>query len=86
MYFRNKDGELMIPSVKRQDHDDCPKCGNKIGFAFGTCSDCGFNHYDYEYRYIKVDVDMLNSIPENIKNYLIKQHDKSIDFRNTLWF
>ena len=32
----------------------CPHCGNTLGFAFGTCCECGYNSLDKEFKHIKV--------------------------------
>lgn len=79
--YLGKDGKVLMKPERNVDHDSCPKCGNRMGFAFGTCVDCGFNYLDYDYKYIKVDVDKL---PESIKWYLIDNHDRSVDFKNRL--
>lgn len=34
----------------------CPACNNCIGFAFGTCVECGFNQYHGEFETIKIPV------------------------------
>jgi predicted ATP-dependent serine protease len=53
----------------------CEKCGNKIGFAFGTCCECGWNHLDKTYHIIKVNV---SDLPDDIKYLLIQKHNKSV--------
>lgn len=53
----------------------CEKCGNRLGFAFGTCVQCGYNYLDKQYHHIKVYVDDL---PEDIKWRLIDKHDESV--------
>lgn len=35
-------------------HDDCPHCGNRVGFAFGTCIECGWNYLTRKFHWIKV--------------------------------
>lgn len=44
-----------------QDFKGCPHCLNQIGFAFGTCSACGYNYVEHRFRWIKVYVDDLDS-------------------------
>ena len=55
--------------------DGCPNCKNTIGFSFGTCGRCGWNHISNEYDYIKVNV---NFLPDEIRDFLIDRHDDSI--------
>jgi len=50
---------------------ECPKCKNTIGFVFGTCGRCGWNHLSHQWENIKVRVDDL---PEDIQYYLIQKH------------
>lgn len=55
----------------------CPKCGNRLGFAFGTCIDCGYNRNTEKYDEIKVDTDILRTyLPKEIYQYLLEQHEK----------
>jgi len=39
----------------------CPKCKNEKGFVFGTCIDCGWNHLDDTFHWIKVNIDALRT-------------------------
>ena len=56
---------------------ECPKCGNTIGFGFGTCVECGYNYLDNTYRYIKVDTEILKQlVPLHVFKFLVKEHDK----------
>ena len=56
--------------------DCCPKCKNKVGFAFGTCIQCGYNHLDGEYTRIEVDMEVLERyIPPYILSRLIERHE-----------
>jgi len=32
----------------------CEKCGNTMGFVFGTCTTCGWNSISKEYSWAKV--------------------------------
>lgn len=57
----------------------CEKCGNRIGFAFGTCCNCGWNYLDKTYHSIKVSVDDLASLPIELKWYLIDKHNERIE-------
>jgi hypothetical protein len=55
----------------------CPKCKNRTGFAFGTCIQCGYNHYDEEYTRIEVDMEVLERyIPPYILSCLVARHEK----------
>lgn len=54
----------------------CPKCGNTIGFAFGRCVECGWNHLSNQWEVIKVRVDYL---PDEIKYYLINEHARKYE-------
>jgi len=54
---------------------ECPKCGNKIGFSFGTCCECGYNHISNKYDWIKVwiaDLDRTHIYPYQ-EDILIKK-------------
>ena len=52
------------------DRPECPHCGNKTGFAFGTCCQCGFNYLDQMtdeqrrevYRILRVRVQMTGEV------------------------
>ena len=56
--------------------DCCPKCKNRVGFAFGTCIQCGYNHLDEEYTRIEVDMEVLEKyIPPYVLSCLIEQHE-----------
>lgn len=33
----------------------CPICKNKIGFAYETCVECGYNYIDHTFHRIEVD-------------------------------
>lgn len=37
----------------------CPICKNKVGFAFGTCIQCGYNHIEEKFSRIEVDMETL---------------------------
>jgi hypothetical protein len=54
---------------------ECPACKNKVGFAFGTCIRCGYNHYDEKYDRIEVDMEVLERyIPTYVLHSLIERH------------
>lgn len=66
--------------------DGCPKCGNKLGFAFGTCCQCGFNHISKQYDWIKVwrsDLNKTDISPEDEFELIIK-HNKSVTKYNEI--
>ena len=53
----------------------CPVCGNTMGFAFGTCIDCGFNHITNEFQSIRVDTEILkNLVSEETFDWLVAEH------------
>ena len=33
---------------------ECLICKNKIGFVYGTCTNCGYNQFDHKYHTIEV--------------------------------
>lgn len=39
--------------------EGCPICKNKVGFAFGTCIQCGYNHIEEKFSRIEVDMETL---------------------------
>ncbi len=51
----------------------CEICGNTIGFAFGTCCNCGWNDIEKVFRWVEVDV---KDLPLDIRDYLILKHHK----------
>ena len=55
----------------------CPICKNTMGFACGTCIDCGYNQYDHTYHFIEVSTEILEQIvsPE-IFWYLVAEHER----------
>ena len=56
----------------------CPICDNMIGFAFGTCVNCGYNHIYHEYKYIKVDTEILKAVvPTKVFEFLVAEHEKT---------
>ena len=56
-----------------EEFKGCPMCDNKMGFAFGTCGECGWNYLDNTFHFIKVHTDDL---PESIKHRLITEHGR----------
>lgn len=63
-------------SENRGDVSSCPVCNNRMGFVFGTCVQCGFNHIEAEFNHIKVYVDDL---PTHIRDRLIRKHVEKYD-------
>lgn len=55
------------------DKSSCPHCTNTMGFVCGTCIECGFNHLDNSFHFIKVWSD---DIPARDAVYLISKHAK----------
>jgi len=59
--------------VPSDEHTKCPKCLNEYGFAFGTCSDCGWNYLDSTWHFITM------WRPDPIEDSeLIAAHEKSV--------
>lgn len=57
---------------------ECPICKNKIGFAFGTCGECGYNHLDNSYHTIEVNTEILKSlVDEDTFWWLVYEHERS---------
>lgn len=57
---------------------ECPICKNKIGFAVGTCIQCGYNHLDHSYRTIEINTDILKSlVDEETFNWLLYEHERN---------
>jgi hypothetical protein len=42
--------------------EECPVCKNKIGFAFGTCIQCGYDHIEEKFSRIEVDMETLEAL------------------------
>lgn len=60
--------------------DCCPKCGNRLGFAFGCCCQCGYNYISKQYDWIKVwksDLKMTD-ITFDDEYILTMKHNKSV--------
>ena len=56
---------------------ECPICKNRIGFAFGTCVECGYNYLDFTFHKIEVNTDVLKSLlPEDVFWQLVEEHEK----------
>ena len=56
---------------------ECPICKNIMGFACGTCIECGYNYIDNTFHYIRVNTDILKSLlPEEIFNSLVEEHKR----------
>lgn len=48
-----------------------------MGFAFGTCVECGYNHLDFTFHKIEVNTEVLKALlPEDIFWQLIEEHEK----------
>jgi hypothetical protein len=57
---------------------ECPICQNKIGFTFGTCIQCGYNHIDHSYHTIEVDTAILRTlVDEETFDWLVYEHEQS---------
>ena len=57
--------------------EECPICKNKVGFAFGTCTKCGYNYLEEEYHRIEVNMDTLKRLLDPYAiDYLVQQHEK----------
>ena len=55
----------------------CPICKNTMGFAFGTCIECGYNHDDHTYHFIAVSTEILEQIVSpNMFDYLVAEHER----------
>jgi hypothetical protein len=55
----------------------CPICGNKTGFTFGTCIDCGYNHIEHEFDWIKIDIKVLETLlSEEVLYYLLHRYEE----------
>ena len=60
----------------------CPKCGNRMGFAFGRCSGCGFNYLSEQFETIKIDTKLLKSIiPEDLYWQIIFDYEDRVERR-----
>lgn len=53
------------------DRLECPHCGNKMGFAFGTCCECGFNYIDHTFHSIQINPEDL---PAKMRERAIERH------------
>lgn len=53
----------------------CPICKNTVGFALGTCIDCGWNYLDNSFHHIEINTDELRRLvdPDTYKR-LIEEH------------
>lgn len=75
IHFKNN---KIITGNRKGNVDKCPVCDNRIGFAFGTCVDCGFNYLDGTFRFIKVDIDYL---PMELREALVREHADMYDVK-----
>ena len=56
---------------------ECPICKNTMGFACGTCVECGYNYHDNTFHVIRVDTKFLKSVvPPEIFDYLVAEHER----------
>ena len=57
---------------------ECPICKNKIGFVFGTCIECGYNHDDHTYHTIEVSTEILKQVvsPEMFRYFVCKHEEQ----------
>jgi anaerobic ribonucleoside-triphosphate reductase len=58
----------------------CEKCGNTMGFALGTCVECGWNDLDKSFHFIKVQVAYLEGYPD-LKRLLVEKHARRYEGR-----
>ena len=57
---------------------ECPICKNKMGFAVGTCIECGYNHLDHSYHTIEVNADILKHlVDEETFWWLVLEHERN---------
>jgi hypothetical protein len=49
----------------------CPHCQNIRGFAFGTCTNCGWNHQTHEFDWILINPQYL---PKDSRKALVELH------------
>jgi len=65
-------------SISKEEDDkitECPHCGNKFGFVFGTCIECNYNYISQDFSKVQISVDTLFRIlPEEIVEDLIDYH------------
>ena len=56
----------------------CLVCGNKVGFALGTCIRCGFNEISGDYKFIEVNTDILKAyLPSDVYIALVNAHEEN---------
>ena len=62
---------------------ECEKCGNTIGFTFGTCIEYGWNVLNKTFDHIEINVNLwpFTKIPTDIQDALIRQHEQRIKGR-----
>ncbi len=54
---------------------ECPICKNTMGFAFGTCVECGYNYLDKTFHKIEVNTGVLESLlPKDVFSALVEEH------------
>ena len=57
--------------------EECPVCKNKIGFAFGTCIQCGYDHIEEKFSRIEVDMETLEALLDPyMLDLLVNKHKR----------
>lgn len=57
--------------------EECPVCKNKIGFAFGTCIQCGYDHIEEKFSRIEVDMETLEALLDPyMLDLLVSKHER----------
>lgn len=59
----------------------CPVCENTIGFVFGTCVNCGYNHIEKKYKRITVSVEDLERYFGKYHPFVMNLIDKHDEFK-----
>lgn len=62
-------GQAALGAVDK--FNGCPHCRNRVGFVFGTCIECGFNHLDHSFHFITAQV---HDLPPESAAMLIAIH------------
>lgn len=57
--------------------EGCPHCKNTMGFAFGTCIECGYNDIDSTFHFIKVSSDDFDLLSDSTVQLLTRKHSRS---------
>lgn len=57
--------------------EECPVCKNKIGFAFGTCIQCGYDYIEEKFSRIEVDMETLEALLDPYTlDLLVNKHER----------